>query len=177
MAFGDAFINFLHNNNIPAEEVTVGDGIPFIFLNYIVVSELVKQSYALPVSNGGLIIGKFHNEGGVHIITPYRNGFKYIAEVEGYEYIVNPMSTSSNREFLKNINESVNHNKNSKPYKFYIPKHIQTINLEKLRFDIMIIPNGEWYVINRTATEKYLNEIDEINDRRFFKKILRFFGL
>jgi hypothetical protein len=177
MAYGDSFFKFLDDNSIPAYSVKVGDNEPIVFLEGFVVDQLIKDSYAIPVDHGGLIIGKFHTEGGVHVLTPYNNGFKYVCEMEGYEYIVNPTSTIENKEFLNHINYSVNHDKESNPIKFNVPRRIRTIDLRTLKFDLIIIPNGELYITNRTATEKYMDKIDEINDRRMFKKVIRLFGL
>jgi hypothetical protein len=178
MDYGFTFKNFLLDNNISAELAYVNSNDePFIFLKSFVVDELVKQSYATCVPSGGLIIGNFHNQGGIHMLQPFDNGFKYVGEMEGYEFLFSAEMTKKHLAKIFELNKSVTRDRDSEPKPFKVPRHIKKIDLTKLHFQIMVMPDGLHFILNRTATEKYLVLLDEMNDNRKLKKLWRLFGL
>jgi hypothetical protein len=176
MYYGDSFKKFLLDKNVPCK-VRIVESDNFIFLDLITVGELIKSSHAIEVPNGGLIIGNFHNQGGVHILRPFENEFCYLGEMEGYEYLINPTSTKIFGKQITELNYTTQRDKASEPKPFNVPVHIKKIDLSKLNFHIIVIPDGDHFIVNRAATEKYLERLDNMNDLRIMKKVLRFFKL
>ena len=110
MAYGDSFKQFILDNNIPVnliEPIGPSATNPIIFLNSIIVDELIRNSFAVHVPNGGLIIGKFHAEGGIHMLQPFDKGFQYVGEMEGYEFLFSAKATKNHWDRINALNKSI----------------------------------------------------------------------
>jgi hypothetical protein len=111
-------------------------------------------------SKGGLVIAKSHKEiGGIPLIVfvEVEGGAKImcVGNIEGYEYILPPKSY--NKETFDKFNESIN--EDFRPYE--VPKETRIINAEGNT--LILVPTGDFAIINKRATFKYLKQIDEFN--------------
>lgn len=152
-------------------------GQEFIFLENSDVEELVRAKYALVAINGGLVIGNFHTEGGIHVLMPFNEGFRYVLEMEGYEFLMNPKARNKYFNEIDAINTNANHDKLGMPKPFHVPRHIRKIDLSELKFQILIVPHADHFIVNRTATEKNLELLNEMNGMSIADRLRRFFRI
>ncbi|MDI9870607.1 hypothetical protein [Flectobacillus roseus] len=112
-------------------------------------------------SEGGLVMGKSHNDGGIPVIQKTPDGYQILVEVEGYEYIVNPISSAKFDFLLSQINDSIQpENDTVETYMFdTFIKVIDTTNSP-----VMLIDYANHFVINRVATKHNLLRINQINN-------------
>lgn len=78
---------------------------------------------------GGLILGNYHSDGGIKVIRQYKKEelYEIIAEFEGWEYIMNPLATNKEREYLTILNsEFANTKKDFIEYE--IPNGIEIVD-------------------------------------------------
>lgn len=125
------------------------------------VLELAAQNKIVDISSGGLIVGNRHSNGGIKIIHKDIATGKYgiTGELEGGEFVMNCFATSTNMERLDEINNFYN--------------SIDGIDGEVPGIRQHIIPDGHFVImskysqaiINRAATQKYLAELVEINEK------------
>jgi len=161
MAYGDSFFSFVHNRQI-GQFVYEGET-PGLFLTVDEVTSLIEDGHVTDGIKGGLVLGKFHHEGGVHMLQPCGDKFKYAGEIEGYEYLVNASATKKYMDRLSVINEEtkIDHTILARP--FIIPDNIKVIDLRRLDIEIVLISWDGHFVINRAASEKHLKLLDFIN--------------
>ena len=121
---------------------------------------------------GGLILGNSHSDGGIKVIRPYNSEgiYEVIAEFEGWEYILSPLATSEEKEYLTKINSEYSGTK--KPFsEFKIPEGITILDTNPMIENIkesnkLILLNGqEQFIINKHSTKKYLIELENINKK------------
>ena len=70
-----------------ASELKIGrpillGGYRSIFLDIDEVNYLTTNGYATYADDGGVVIGKFHSQGGIPLLRPSNQGFEYYAEME-----------------------------------------------------------------------------------------------
>ena len=161
MAYGDAFFSFVNNRQI-GEFIYEGDN-PGLFLTGDEVTSLVKEGHVADGTTGGLVIGKFHCDGGVHMLQASGEKFKYVGEMEGFEYIVNEFATKKYMDRLSVINEKTKADHTIQPKAFFIPDNIKVIDARRPGIEILIISWGGHFIINRAASETHLGLLDSIN--------------
>jgi hypothetical protein len=161
MAYGDAFFSLINERQI-GQFLDDGEN-PEFFLSISEVTSLANDRCVADAREGGLIIGKFHTEGGIHMLQEYGDKFKYVGEIEGYEFILNPSASKKNKGKLSEINEALKPDKNISPRPFYFPDNIKIIDLRHLSFEIVLISYEGQFIINRAASEKNLELLDLLN--------------
>ncbi len=121
---------------------------------------------------GGLILGNSHSDGGIKVIRQYQNEelYEVIAEFEGWEYILNPLATTKEKEYLTKLNSEFTDAKEEFT-EYEIPNGIEIIDtrpiFENLKETNKIILLNEWsqFIINKHSTKKYLTELDNLNKK------------
>lgn len=114
------------------------------------------------LSNGGLVIGKSHEEGGIKLCKRIGDKYYYFADMEGYEFIVNPYSTQKYMERLKEINSYNEKTElgpldNNKTYSYF----------DFGEYDIALISDYNQFIINKNASMKFLDELTDMNNEIF----------
>lgn len=121
---------------------------------------------------GGLILGNSHSDGGIKVIRQYKNEelYEVFAELEGYEYLLNPFITTKEMEYLKKLNMEFD-NTNEKFVEYDIPIGIGIIdtksnldNIKETNKYILLDERAQW-IINKHSTKKYLIELDNLNKK------------
>lgn len=131
---------------------------------------LIEGDGILDATPGGLILGITHSEGGIKVFSEYKNEnlYEMIAVFEGWEYILNPKATAENLEYLNKINEEFVNTKIDF-IEYNIPNNIATLDVRpviphiKSTSKFMIIGQQPQFIVNKHATKKYLNELNELN--------------
>lgn len=163
MAYGDAFFSFVHNRQI-GQFIYEGDN-SGLFLTVDEVTSLIKDGHVADGTTGGLVIGKFHYEGGVHMLQPSGDKFKYVGEMEGYEFVVNEFATKKHKDRLSVINEQTKTDHTIQPKPFFIPDSIKVIDARRPGIEILLISLNGHFIINRAASETNLELLDSINSK------------
>lgn len=113
------------------------------------------------ITRGGYVIGNSHEQGGIKCIVETENKgmFEVCAEIEGDEYVMNAMATIKYKDRLDEINS------------FYtlVPsidyEHLNKLNSVVAVGDAGMLWLSKWpqYIINKYATAKYIEELDNMN--------------
>lgn len=140
------------------------------------VSQLLKHNCLTDASQGGLIVGPSHEDGGVFMLYLYPEGFRIIGEAEGYEYLVHADASKKFHDQITLMNQPLD--EEFSEYK--IEDHISIINAKSDYPDIyhskFIICDfrGGFSIINRRGTKKHLIELEAINRTKFEGQILKY---
>lgn len=119
-------------------------------------------------SVGGLVLGRRHSTGGIYGVRETETGELEIAmNMEGGEYLLNTMAFEEYRERLMEINSY----KISEPEisESRIKELSNVINVGDNYGLIQLIRGYPQFIVNRNATAKYLEELDEMNSRALAK--------
>lgn len=132
----------------------------FLEIEKDILAELVQQNKIVDISKGGLVVGNRHTDGGIKIIQEDLSTGRYgiVGEMEGGEFVINSFATSKYLKRIEEINDSIN--------------TTDGIDGEVPDIRQYIIPAGHFVIksaypqviINRAATQKYLDELVEMNE-------------
>lgn len=161
MPNGDAFFKFVHDRQI-GQFIYNGNN-PGLFLTFDEVTTLVEEGHVTDGRTGGLVIGKFHYEGGIHMLQPSGDKLKYTGEMEGYEYLVNEFATKKYMDRLSAINMLTKTDQTLQPKPFPIPDNIKIIDTRRSGIEILLISWSGHFILNRAASEKNLDLLDSLN--------------
>src|ERR1700754_1304975 len=75
------------------------------------MSEYKEKGWAIEATNGGLVIGRSHTEGGIYIWVRRKEYYVLEAEMEGYEYILNMGATHYYKEISQTFHQYQEHKK------------------------------------------------------------------
>lgn len=141
------------------------------FLKHEYVEQLKRDNRIVDGSRGGLVKGPFHSEGGIFC---YRDSIDYngehevVAEIEGWEFIVNTVGTEKYKKKIEVINNEIDGTLPFEPYNLH--KNVRTIDAEMIDLAgekvyklIKLSPYVQW-IVNRHSTQKYLNWLIGINN-------------
>ena len=150
--------------NDPSNVYMVGSR-PFLkleFLAYLLHNNLIVEGV-----EGGLILGNFHSEGGIPVIqNSHGNEYEIIAEVEGYEYLMNPFLTSEELNIVDNINKAYSTRDIDR---YSVPSHIKLINAQENA--VILMGTGAQFIINQYATLKNLQFLDDLNKNTWSERV------
>jgi len=137
------------------------------------VDRLLDEDLAIDGTNGGLLIGLSHDDGGIKVLMNYGYGYFLKAEFEGYEYLFNPEANNKYSHVHDKYNQYEKHVK--KGFKEYIPpENIRIIDTRtslksKVTSKFLILDNrGAYTLFNKYSTQIYLNRLDELNSKCTF---------
>lgn len=126
--------------------------------------KLISFNMVFDGTKGGLVIGKLHIEGGIHLLRPYNNtdSFFYCGEMEGWEYLSSPLSNLTKCRQFERINNSF---RTGPPYErtdFEIPYSCKLIDTLNVQIPIIKMSNEGQFIVNRWATRECIYEIMKI---------------
>ena len=124
-----------------------------------------KQIYGIKDAQyGGLVLGNRHIEGsiesGVKIVNPIDSDRYSLFEMEGGEYLMCAGATKKYRKPLDEINrypgkyDEISEERISKLYSVIKPT---------TAMEMLMLSGSNHYIIRRSATSKFLEELDKIN--------------
>jgi len=137
----------------------------FLGLNDIKMG--LKDGLIEDITNGGLLIGNQHEEGGIKVIIYREDLGKYLlVEFEGKEFIVNQNASKNNLQRLLQINKKSNQ---------FFPERNEIINQDYSTYSKSqnknIINCGDkiyyapyTFIVNIVSTAKHFDELLEINN-------------
>lgn len=143
----------------------------------LTLSELKPLIYANQIidgTKGRIIIGNSNSEGDIKVIRQYNNDelYEVLAELEGWEYILNPFTSKKEIESLTKINsEFVGTNKLF--HEFKITENIDILdtrsifkNKKKLN-KLIYLGKFPQFIINKYSTAKHLTTINKLNKKGY----------
>jgi hypothetical protein len=155
-------------NAVPVR-VVPGQQFPTIELGSKELRDLIVDGMILNAKYGGLVLGNMHSHGGIQIIRQSTlEHVQVIAEMEGWEYILNPFATEKYAKRLTEINAEFASTRNVfSPYRIGVeismldakPRNIQGKEVSK----ILLIGDESQFIINKFSTSKHLEELNELN--------------
>ncbi len=131
---------------------------------------LVEGNAIIDGTSGGLILGNYHSEGGIKVIRQCLDEKLYdiVAEFESWEYILSPMATTKNLEYIKRLNSEFK-GETLKFIEYEIPETVNILDTrpmfenDKNTNKLIIIGEYPQFIVNKYSTKKYLNELNKIN--------------
>lgn len=111
---------------------------------------------------GGLLIGRPHETGGVLAFVEHEAGkFVITAELEGYEYIVQPAAYSAHKARIEEINMFQGPHPSLSVCNVTPATRMITVAAEPNDRMLLIAPGT--FVINKFATARHIEEIEKLN--------------
>lgn len=118
----------------------------------------------IEIDRGGLVLGKSHKEGGIHMLIYNANNkrYDYVGEMEGMEYITGDLFTTQIKDFYLKLNSEYSNDDNYIPNEdFNIPESCRVYDLKQYELPIIFFRNENRCIINRHATERLIDELVE----------------
>jgi hypothetical protein len=123
-------------------------------------------------TKGGLLIGNFHEKGGILVVREYVDKVLLVAEIESYEYVLSSKASLDNLERIESINQIYKPHVNQMKFTEYqIPKNIRIIDAKtriingKQERPLLLIRGKTQWCVNKFSTQSYLKELNAINER------------
>ncbi len=121
-------------------------------------------------SNGGLLIGPLHEEGGILVVRDYMSDQCLVGEIEGWEYLLNEAATKKHEKDIVRINSYCQH---QVEYGYWrsgdIPTNVKIIDMRHKLVDgkwerpLLLISGSKLRCVNKHSTRLYLYELDKFN--------------
>jgi hypothetical protein len=132
----------------------------------------VYTSLGLTVNGtkGGLLLGQSHENGGIPVLIKIAEGYKYYAEFEGDEYLINTQCYNTHADRLKLLNQP-HSDKYFDFYKSLDLANITTINcksdsyLTKSKF-LLLDSNSKYFVVNKYSTLRHSDLLERLNSEQ-----------
>ena len=134
--------------------------------------EMKKQGLIIDGTKGGLLIGNYHEYGGILVVREYMDKVLLVAEIESYEYILNSKSSLDNSEEISSINQIYKPHVSDMIFKEYqIPKNIRVIDAKTKIIDgkkerpLLLIRGKLQWCVNKFSTQNYLEKLNKMNEK------------
>ena len=165
MIFGSEFKDYCLQNSIGEWKM-----IDFKFKLVFTEHDFYYLNEINPIYNGqrgGLILGKLHIQGGIHLLSPNADNteFTYAGEMEGWEYLSSPLKSEEHKNELLKINNKIKATKDAELIEFNIPEKCKIIDLRNSDINIVLLNYYSQFIVNRQATREFINEIVEIEEK------------
>ena len=124
---------------------------------------MLQNKMIIDARDGGLVIGRSHNDGNVYMIRQLRDnsGYEYCSNLEGGEYII---CHKACRKYMKRIEEINSYKVHGDMVDLYDICNCDILLTKNEPVDkYLFIDFRGQFIVNKRATSKYLCEIDLIN--------------
>ncbi len=158
---GHTFITFCLKHDLGKWSQEVETEKPFFELTFDEVHKLIDLKVVFDGTNGGLVLGKLHIDGGVHMINLNADTrtFKYLGEMEGWEYLSSPIIKPEIGKKLEKLNDKIKGEISFLSTEFRIPKNCKVIDTFDIVPAILILSNIPQFITNRFVTKKHIKRI------------------
>jgi len=126
--------------------------------------ELLKEKGLMfDGKKGGLVLGKKHENGGIHLLQFSRElkAYKYVGEMEGFEYLSSPLKNKRQSLEFEKINEIDNKKVLNKNFK--IPNNCRIINTNNVNIAFIELSEYTQFIVNGRTTLNRIKDIIEID--------------
>lgn len=134
-----------------------------------------EQIYGLRDARyGGLVLGNKHTEGridgGVKIVNLISPETYSLGEMEGGEYLMCPEATQKYKKRLTEINKYKGQYDEISEERI---KDLFSVIRPSTSMEMLVLSGKDQYIISRSATSKYLEELDQMNETEVKKALMR----
>lgn len=170
--YGKSLYEYCKKNNIG--NASIINNFYHISFSEEEIKLLYKKGCVYIANEGGLVLGKSHLEGGVFLIAKKEKRFHFKVEIEGFEFLSGSIEDELHEKYLKMINDSTQHiveleDYHLRQFPIDLEKHKDCPIIDTSKAEIaFIIIDEPRYIINRAATQKYINQL--IRDSLFIKR-------
>lgn len=140
---------------------------PFFELTSEEIHKLIEFNCFFDGTKGGLVLGKLHVDGGVHLIVPIwgTSSYAYDNEMEGWEYLSVPITNAKIGKKFEKLNNSAKTGFTSDIIEFRIPKNCKVIDTLNLSMAVILLSEYRHFIVNRKATKKNIRKIIRIEKK------------
>lgn len=120
---------------------------------------LFENGLIVDGTNGGLVLGLSHDEGGIYMIMECDEGHRIIATMEGGEYLLSYNSYAKNKDRLISINSE-------RPKQYFIDMDVlrKTPIIQVNSIQYLLLDKKGQFIVNKDATCHYLEELNLLNN-------------
>ncbi len=166
MEFGKSCYEFCDILNIGEWVSCSKSGDKYFEFTDIEINKLFYHGNIYDGTKGGLVLGKLHINGGIHILEPISNQrFRHVGEMEGWEYISAPIKNHEIKSKFDKINKKTINQGHHILTDFSIPRNCKVINTNLSQVSFLLVTNSNHFIINRFATREHIEEIVELDNR------------
>lgn len=144
------------------------------FFSISQVEDFFDNGLAVDGTNGGLVLGPSHEEGGIYMLKFIGYGYSLIGEMEGYEYFLNPAASAYFFSSFRHFNDYEN-DQTENFFDYSIPEDVTTIdaklsNNSDYKSKFLVFDNRFHFAIcNKFSTKKNLPSINTLNNSLYFE--------
>lgn len=138
------------------------------------VKSLFADGYAVDGTNGGLVLGPSHEDGGIYMLQFIGYGYHLVGEMEGYEYFLNPGASAYFFSSFRHFND-YEKDKTEHFNEYPVPGDITIIDARLSKNSIykskfLVFENRfEFGICNKFSTRRNLSEINGLNNSLHFE--------
>jgi len=89
--------------------------------------------------------------------------YKYLGEIEGWEYLTSPIKNDDYKIKFETINKQASNIGQHKKTNFIIPENCKIIDTSGIDIPILLCSNDPQFIIRRSSTQKYIDEIIKLD--------------
>lgn len=132
-----------------------------------------RQIYGLQdARHGGLVLGNRHSKGciesGIKLVNPISPDTYGLFEMEGGEYL---MCSEATKKYKKRLTEINSYKGSYDEISEERIKNLFSVIKPATSMEMLVLSGKEHYIINRNATSKYLEELDEMNKKALIESL------
>jgi hypothetical protein len=166
-SFGKSFYEFCEKHSIGrSRSEMIGLSFKSEFLLHKIEFEFLREKgIVFDGKNGGLVLGKSHKNGGIHLLRflPEKGLYKYEGEMEGFEYLSSPLKNELQLLEFEKINEIDNEKILYK--EFTLPENCEIISTNAVEIAIIELSEFRQFIVNGRTTVNRINNIIEIDKK------------
>lgn len=120
---------------------------------------LTENGLLVDGTNGGLVLGLSHDEGGIYMIMECDEGHRVIATMEGGEYLLNYNSYAKHKDRIISINSE-------RPKQYFIDMEVlrKTPIIQVDFIQYLLLDRKGQFIVNKDAICYYLEELNQLNN-------------
>lgn len=139
-------------------------------INKELFEKLKTDGLIVDASDGGLVLGHSHEDGGIYLVRQYPDKILLVGEVEGWEYIFCKKVSENEHEKIQAINAK---GRDVFPWRrfseYTIPQGITIIDGRKklvkgcLERPLLLLTGDRHWIVNKWSTQEHLRTLEKMN--------------
>lgn len=125
---------------------------------------LFYEGHIIDARAGGLVLGRNHNKDDIPMFAPVAPGiFQVLGLMQGGEFLINSNSAGKHSKRIEEINRN-NDDEYTPITSLIINEHSRVFNANGIKGDLSLLIDSGSYIINRSATIRYYEELVDLNN-------------
>jgi hypothetical protein len=166
MIYGKSFFDFFRSKELGKFNFDINTSKYLYEFTIDEFHKIVDLDIVFNGLEGGLILGNLHSQGGIHLIQPNLQigVFRYVGEMEGWEYLTPPFKTTEIQQKFEHINSLEKGGFSHEKTEFDIPPTCKVVDTLNKPMALLLLTEYSQFIVNRFATKKYINELIVIDN-------------